>query len=269
VFEQGRINGCLSADDSNPYSRIPLLLAEHYKLPTVACHHGALDAIMTLKNPAYSTYLVKGDMEYDYLDRVCDVDTSRLRIGAATAPESSHSLWSDQAPWIVFFTEPYEIDLWRAEAIYREIFPRLCAAARKAGKKVVIKLHPFESVRERRRIITRSAAPADRQLISVTAAPLSQEILAKTWCCVTVESTTALDCATVGIPAFLCGWLRHAYYGYVPQFARFGVGRTLEFPEQLSDIPDMVIKSLPAPDLAERLIRPIRSDQLAQILSSC
>jgi len=37
----------------------------------------------------------------------------------------------------------------------------------------------------------------------------------------------------VGIPAFLCAWLRHAYAGYVPQYVRFGVGRMLECPDDL------------------------------------
>jgi len=46
VFETRSVAGCLSADDSNPYTRIPLLLAEQRGIPAVACHHGALDCQM-------------------------------------------------------------------------------------------------------------------------------------------------------------------------------------------------------------------------------
>lgn len=268
VFERRALVGCLSADDSNPYSRIPLLLARQRRLPAIACHHGALDGIMAFKNPVFSTYLVKGEMEQDYVSRVCKVDAARLRIGAPSAPPQNRLLWSDQAPWIVFFTEPYETDLWRTQAIFREVVPRLCAAARQAEKKVVMKVHPFESARQRQRLLNQVLSKDDRQLVTIVGAPLSKQILENTWCAVTVESTTAFECATAGIPAFLCGWLRHAYVGYAPQYARFGVARMLHCPDDLSGIPGMVMSEVPSADLRDRLLRAIRPDELAEILCS-
>lgn len=266
VFERREVVACLSADDSNPYTRIPLLLARQRRLPAVACHHGALDGIMAFKNPAFSTYLVKGEMEKDYLERVCRVDASGLRIGAPFTPMQDRRLWSDGAPWIVFFTEPYETDLWRPEAIYKEIVPRLCAAARKAGKRVVLKLHPFESARERQRMLNRVLSEDELQVVSIVAAPLSNEILQNTWCAVTVESTTAFECASVGIPAFLCGWLRHAYVGYAPQYARFGVAQMLDCPDDLLKIPNRLKGAIPPASLRNRLVRAMAPEQLSEIL---
>lgn len=266
VFEQRGVVACVSADDSNPYTRIPLLLARQRRLPAIACHHGALDGIMAFKNPAFSAYLVKGEMEKDYLERVCRVDANSLRIGAPFTPMQDRQLWSDRAPWIVFFTEPYETDLWRPEAIYKEIVPRLCAAARQAGKKVVLKLHPFESARQRKRMLNRVLTKDEQRQVSIVAAPLSNEILQNTWCAVTVESTTAFECATVGIPAFLCGWLRHAYVGYAPQYARFGVGQMLECPDDLLNIPSRLKGAIPPASLRERLVRAIAPEQLSEIL---
>ncbi len=267
VFETRAVAGCLSADDSNPYTRIPLLLAGQRGIPAVACHHGALDCHRAFKNPRFSNYLAKGEMERDYLEHICGVDAGRIRIGAATwPPRENASLWSEGGPWITFFTEPYETDFWRAEAIYRELLPRLCAAARGSGKSVVLKLHPFESARQRLRLVARTLSERDRRLVSVTDAPLSREILQKTWCAVTVESTVACECASVGIPAFLCGWLRHAYAGYAPQYVRFGAGRMLEFPDDLLCIPDMLGAALPGSDAARRLAQPISPDALSEVL---
>jgi hypothetical protein len=266
VFETRPVMGCLSADDSNPYTRIPLLLAERRGIPAVACHHGALDGRMAFKNQRFSIYLAKGEMERDYLERACGVDASRIRMGASLPPRSEASVWGEHAPWITFFTEPYETDLWRVEAIYREVLPRLCAAARGVGKTVVLKLHPFESARQRLRLVARTLSADDRKVVSVTDAALSREILQKTWCAVTVESTVAFECASVGIPAFLCGWLRHAYAGYAPQYVRFGVGRMLESPDDLLRIPEMLGSAMPASDAAVRLLQPISQGVLSEVL---
>jgi len=222
---------------------------------------------MAFKNPRFSNYLAKGEMERDYLERICGVDGSRIRIGAASSPPRANaSVWSERAPWITCFTEPYETDFWRVEAIYRELLPRLCAAARGSGKTVVLKLHPFESARQRRRLVARTLSEDDRKLVSLTDAPLSREILQKTWCAVTVESTVAFECASVGIPAFLCGWLRHAYAGYAPQYVRFGVGRMLEIPDDLLRIPDMLGAVMPDSDTARRLVQAISPEILSEVL---
>jgi hypothetical protein len=106
----------------------------------------------------------------------------------------------------------------------------------------------------------------DRKLVRVTDAPLSREIFQQTWCAVTVESTVAFECASVGIPAFLCGWLRHAYAGFAPQYVRFGVGRMLEFPDDLLHIPDMLSGVMPDADTARRLVQAISPEALSEVL---
>jgi hypothetical protein len=268
VFEARSISACLSADDSNPYTRIPLLLARERGIPAIACHHGALDGRMAFKNPRFSNYLAKGEMEVDYLERVCEVGGNGIRIGAPSTTSSENKLvWSDRAPWITFFTEPYESDFWRVEAVYRELLPHLCSAAKSAGKTVLLKLHPFESARQRLRLVNRILSVEDRKLVSVTDAPLSREILQKTWCAVTVESTVAFECATVGIPAFLCGWLRHAYAGYAPQYIRFGVGQMLDCPQDLLRIPDILRAVMPVAGSASGLVRGISPQTLREVLA--
>jgi hypothetical protein len=268
VYETRTVAGCLCGDDSNPYTRIPLLLAEQRGIAAVAYHHGALDCRMAFKRLKFSNYLAKGEMEREYLESTCGVDASRIRVGAATYLAGKNaSVWSNGAPSIVFFTEPYEADFWRVEEVYREILPRLCTIARRVGKTVVLKLHPFENAQHRLRLMKRILSEDDQKLVSVTDAPLSSEILQKTWCAVTVESTVAFECASVGIPAFLCGWLKHAYAGYGRQYVRFGVGQMLEFPDELLRIPDMVRTFVPAPVIAPRLLQVISPEIFWEILN--
>ena len=267
VFETHSISACLSADDTNPYSRVPLILAAQRGIPAVACHHGALDCRMAFKVPRFSTYLVQGEMERDYLTRVCRVDSSQISVGSASSPPESRALWRNDASWIVFFTEPYETDGWRVAAIYREILPRLCSVARKSGKTVVLKLHPFETAKQRRRLVKAILTEADQALVRIIASPISPEIFRNTWCAVTVESTVAVECSLVGIPAFLCGWLRHAYSGYAHQYARFGVGRILEAPADLLNISQMMEGVEPALPSASRLFQPISPEALEEVLS--
>jgi hypothetical protein len=266
VYEKFWVAGCLSADDTNPYTRIPLILARRRDIPAVACHHGALDCRMAFKVPEFSTYLAHGEMERDYLEQVCGVDARRVRVGAASVGSKNSVAWNRDAPNIVFFTEPYESDFWRAEAIYREVLPRLCAAARQAGKRVLLKLHPFETVAQRQRLVNAILGEDDRKILSVIATPLSREILAATWCAVTVESTVARECADAGIPVFMCGWLRHAYCGYMRQFARFGVGRILDSADDLLGIPEMTRAASPIAGVAKRLSQPIAAEALADAL---
>jgi hypothetical protein len=266
VFERFNVVGCLSADDSNPYTRIPLILAARREIPAVACHHGALDFRMAFKVPEFSMYLAQGEMERDYLEQICGVDTRRICVGAASARARDSAKWSDDAPWIVFFTEPYESDQWRADAIYREVLPRLCAAARQSGKTVVLKLHPFETAAQRQMLVHAALGEEDRRLVKVMSAPISPELIKNTWCAVTVESTVACDCASAGIPVFLCGWLRHAYSGYALQYARFGAGRILKSAADLSRIPEMMPEAMPPTDVAMRLAQPISQDALAEVL---
>jgi hypothetical protein len=270
VFESRPVIGCLSADDSNPYTRIPLLLAEKRGVPAVACHHGALDYRMACKNLRFSKYLAKGEMERDFLERVCGVEGKRIAVGAPETASPKEVAWSADAPWITFFSEPYETDSWRAEAIYREVLPPLCEAARTAGKTVVLKLHPFESARQRRKMVAQILPEEEKKLVIVTDAPMSREVLAQTWCAVTVESTAALECASIGIPAFLCGWLRNSYAGYVPQFLRFGVGQMLQSAGELSRIPELLSQSPSAapgqPKSGEQQSGAISLDTLREVL---
>lgn len=242
VFASENVVGCLCTDDSNPPTRIPLLLAKNRGLTAVACHHGAMDYGMAFKAHHADFYLAKSEMEQDYLRRVCEVAPGKVvsvaEISLNLSPPESILRRSD-APWLVFFTEPYANAGWRIDELYQDLLPRLCSLAQSCALKLVFKLHPFESIKGHRRMLRRHLGERERQ-IEVIAGPPSNQLWQNIRFALTVQSSTALECATLGVPVFLCAWLRDPYSGYVEQYARFAIGHVLRSPEQIAEIPQLL-----------------------------
>ena len=242
LFESETVLGCLCADDSNPYSRLPLILAANRGISTLVCHHGAMDSKMAVKVAHADTYLAKGEIEQDFLVRSCGVAAEKVVLGGqglASAPEMAKAAARSAEPWLVFFTEPFQAVGWRTDEVYRDLLPKLWSLAQSCGLKLVFKLHPFESVRGHRRIL-RKYLPRQEAGIGVLAGPPSPQLWRNTRFALVVQSTVALQCASLGIPVFLCSWLRDSSSGYVRQFARFGIGDILNSSDELSEIPRLL-----------------------------
>jgi len=239
VLGREPVSGVLCGDDSNLYTRLPVLLAARRKIGTVDFHHGAFDGRYVLKELPSSWYLAKNEMERDYLLRICGLPAEKVVIGAPSTGDG-RSLTESAGPTgssILFFSEPYESAGMRTDEVYRELLPPLCRLARESGHGLIIKLHPFESLAQRRRIVRDILPLEDRKLVSVVDGPLTSGLMAQAWFGITAESTTVIDCLQNGICCFLCSWLAHSPYDYVQQYARFGVGEVLEDARQLAEIP--------------------------------
>jgi len=242
-FDSGKITACLCADDSNPYSRLPLIIAKSRGIPALACHHGALDNRMAIKKQHADLYLAKSEMERDYLVRLCRVAKERVVIGApAWLQAPARKLNPTPAPvgWLVFFTEPYHSSGWRTGEIYRELLPKLLTLACDSGLELVFKLHPFESMAGHRRTLRRYLDSPAAQQIRIITGPTPPELWQNANCALTVQSSVALECSMRGIPIFLCGWLADPCAGYVQQFERFGIGRVLRSSQELDQVPDWI-----------------------------
>jgi hypothetical protein len=239
VIAREPVCSVLCGDDSNTFTRLPVLLAAKRKIATIDFHHGAFDGRYLMKYLPCDIYLAKNEMECDYLLRVCGLPAEKvvivpppqLRIQTAIDIESNRDVS------IVFFSEPYEAGGMRAEEVYRELLPRLTRVARVSGRKLIIKLHPFESREQRAKFVREVLSSEDAQFVTVVDGPLTQELLSRTWFGITIESTTVMDCSENGIHCFLCAWLGHRTYGYSDQYARFGVGEQLQRAEEIEEIP--------------------------------
>lgn len=245
VLQQEPIQGVLCGDDSNIYTRLPVMLAARRGIPTVDFHHGALDGRYVLKDLPCDIYLAKNQMERDYLLRVCGLPLEKVVIGAPSegGPSSVRGTESVKRDSIFFFSEPYDVAGMRADEVYRELLPPLCRVASENGRRLVVKLHPFESLAQRKKILREVLPTRDRTIVSVIDGPLTPELMARAWFGITVESTTAIDCLRNGIACFLCGWLSLSPFGYAQQFARFGVGQALEDVQEILEIPHRLTSS--------------------------
>jgi len=242
VLEREPVQAVLCGDDSNIYTRLPVLLAARRGIPTVDFHHGAIDGRYMLKELPCDLYLAKNEMERDYLVRLCGLSAEKIAIAAPPAEKLSTNFHPDQKrkTSAIFFSEPYENAGMRAEEVYAEILPELFRLAIANRRGLVIKLHPFESRKQRRRIVVDVLGPEAARRVSVIDGLLTPELLAHAWFGVTVESTSVIDCLQNGVCGFLCGWLSLSPYGYAQQYARFGVGEILKDAKRISEIPERV-----------------------------
>jgi len=259
------VKGVLCGDDLNYHTRLPLILAQRSGLNAVYCSHGALDGGFLFKLPCADTYLVKGQMESDYLQRARPINPTQIEL-AAPGPLPARDQPKIERDAIVFFSQPFEVEGGRTDEIYKEVLPRLFSAAQKSRRKLVIKLHPFES-KKARTALAASALPSDAQFEIISGVP-PEQIMLRAWCGITVDSSVAVECALRQIPFFLCGWLDFMGFGYLPQFARYGVAQVLEKPESLDSIPELVATYRSDAQTVDKLWHPADRERLEKILFS-
>jgi hypothetical protein len=272
VLDAEPIQAVLCADDSNPYTRIPLLLARARGLPNVACHHGALDGRYVFKRSYGDVIWAKGKMEEDYLVRKCGVPQERVEIGAPELPVnwngSGQLKHQNFKPYLLFFSEASDVSGGRPEEFYRDILPPLADLALATGRELIVKLHPAESERERARALARILSAEQKAATRIVSGPLTEDLLAKAWFGITILSTVAFECAVRGIPCFLCKWLEFWPYGYVEQFIRFGVGIGLNDLSEIEKIPMYLQQHRVSTDVKENCWQPAAAGRLRELLDA-
>jgi hypothetical protein len=252
VLDREPVQGVLCGDDSNLYTRLPVELAAARKIPTLDFHHGAIDGFYLFKDLPCDLYLAKSEMERDFLLRLCELPAEKVVIAPSATQVSRRASDGSEGRAVVLFSEPYEVGRMRAEEVYRELLPPLFRVARENGKELVIKLHPFESRRQRTQMV-REALPGEAAgKVRIVDGPLTAHLLSETWFGVTVESTTAIECTEHGRSCFLCRWLSLSPFGYAEQYARFGIGERLESAEEISEIPRRLAEFHRRPSAASR-----------------
>ena len=272
VLDTEPVEAVLCADDSNPYTRIPLLLAQARGLCNIACHHGALDSRYVFKRAHADVIWVKGRMEEDYLVRKCGVSRNRVQIASPALPANwrkwEHANRETFRPYLLFISEAADASGGRPEEFYRDTLPPLADLARSTGRELIVKLHPAESKHERAGALARILSTEQNAVTRIVTGPLSEELLEKAWFGITILSTVAIECAVRGIPCFLCTWLEFWPYGYVEQFLRFGVGIGLGDPKEIERIPEYLQQYQVKPEVKENCWQAATPGRLRELLSA-
>src|SRR5262249_10164160 len=126
---------------------------------------------------------------------------------------------------------------------------------------------PFESTVRHRQLLHQFLPGSQESHIKVVSGPASSYLWEHTRFAMTVQSTTAMECAALGIPVFLCAWLRDPFAAYVEQYTRFGIGHRLHFPEEIADIPRLLLTQSDARPMSKSLWQPIDPEELHNLLS--
>jgi len=256
VLDHEPVTAVLCGDDSNWYTRLPVMLARMRGLPTVDFHHGAFDGRYLLKRLPSDVYLAKSYMEQDYLVHVCQLPAEHVVLGAPMEPNPQTVVQGGDKSSIIFFSEPAESVGGRSEEVYRELIPELLKIADDHRKALIVKLHPFENPKQRLRLLESVLGSEQSVKIKIVSAPLSADLLATAWFGITVESTAVVDCAQCAVPCFLCEWLSVTPFGYIQQYARFGLGCLLHSPSEVAEIPRILAKEMFTPPAGNARIGP-------------
>jgi hypothetical protein len=270
VFVRELITSVLSADENNPYTRLPILLAKSRRLRTVFCDHGALNMSFGIRRACSDTYLMKGEMARDYSVRWCGLSASKIVVGGpAEAHNPLPSPSSDRTgrDWIVFYSDQYELFSGRTQTLYAELLPELCSLASRTNRKVIVKLHPFESLRVRKLLVNRVLSADQRALIEIRQGPIAPDLFARAWCSLTVESSMTVESTIHGVPCFLCSWFDASWCDYGKQYAQYSAGYPLESPQRIREIPDLLRQFQITEATCRRLHTSISSEHLESVLS--
>ncbi len=267
VLANEPIEAVFSADEHNPFTRLPTLLARSRRLPTISCDHGALNMTYGIRGDCADVYLAAGEMAKNYMISWCGLPADKIRIGGpAKAATSASSTGEQERDWIVFFSEAYEVSWARTETLYSELLPEVCLMARQTHRKVIVKLHPFESFRARKALINKVLSAEDRAVIEMREGPMTPDLLKRAWFSLTVESSVAVESTSNGVPCFLCGWFDGSWYDYGKQYARYSAGHVLNSPEKVREISQLLEGIRITEATRQALHTPISSEQLDSTL---
>ena len=276
VFAREPITTVLSADENNPYTRMPVLLARSRKLRTVFCDHGALNMSFGIRRPVSDTYLMKGEMARDYSVTWCGLPAEKIEVGGPAqahtpSPTSNrggkHAENCSTRDWIVYYSEIYELSDGRTQTFYAELLPELCKLASRVNRKVIVKLHPFESLRVRKKLVDSVLSAHERSLVAIREGPMTPDLFARAWCSLTVESTVAVESTLHGVPCFLCSWFDASWYDYGKQYAKYSAGYPLDSPQRIREIPQLLEQFHVTEATRQGLQTSITAEQLESVLA--
>ena len=246
------------------FERPLLLLAKQAGIPTIMLQHGVVHPYYRVLDQPVDHFLVRGGFFRDCLGDALKRKATVLDVPDWTPPEQNRQRGSD----ILFITSPVEVE---ARADFREvpeIISILLKKASECGARVVIRVHPTESVARYRAIVEQILETLDPKptVIFSHQTPMAP-VLETAAVVVLFHSTVFLECLAAGVPMVSPGW--HDF----PFKDRYVEEDVFNFANDLEDLGTMVLKCLrgelePRSQKLKRFLRPTGGSELREFVNS-
>jgi hypothetical protein len=206
----------------NPgWERLLLVQATQRGIPTVLVQHGLLGDYCQFSDPPVQHYVVRGAFWLDFLS-----SAARKKAAVLNPPESFRHRDDGQPPaatrHVMFLTADYRNQDYMHVGEIDQLLHTLVAATLEAGRPLVVRVHPRNSLGEYR---SRVATIARRAGLSAGHVRFSQgggldRLVDESCAVVTYYSTVFLDCVRRGVPLISFGW---HHFSYKPNIEPLGV----------------------------------------------
>jgi hypothetical protein len=260
-------------DDVSPHTIVvgnaafegPLLqLARARGIPTVLLQHGILGDYYQLMDQPADSLLVRGDFWKEFVAEPMRQRTRVLNIPAEKLPEPN----SSNGTGIILFLTSVEAALSHThESDLRDILTRLLRAAATNGRRLIVRVHPMETVGYYRNIVDSISSDLNLRCdLEYSQGPGLEGILKNTAVAVTYSSTVFLECLRLGIPIISFHWHDFAYKSLIEQHGVFHFAKDLADLERL--VAEGVAGRLKANSDYERFLAPTSSEELSAFFQS-
>lgn len=213
----------------NPVHEAYLLhCAKGHGIPTILLQHGILGDFCQLLDPPADHYVVRGRFWQEFLSR-----DARKRSVILNPPQSSitdEKLDTNTEKHILFLTAPYGVQEFMHLADLDDILATLLQVASAEKIKLVVRVHPSESVGYYQQIVTRLMSEQSLHNVDVaySQGPGLEQLVRESIVAVTYCSTVFLDCLRENIPLVSFGWHDFSFKQQIENYKIFYFAHSLK-----------------------------------------
>ncbi|MDD2580810.1 MAG: hypothetical protein PHR66_02335 [Desulfuromonadaceae bacterium] len=215
----------------NPVHEAYLLhCAKKSGIPTILLQHGILGDFCQLLDPPTDYYVVRGRFWQEFLSRDAQKRSIILNPPQTSIPSRKAAVNADQERHILFLTAPYGVHEFMHLTDLDDILASMLQVAFKEKMKLVVRVHPSETVGYYQQIVSRLISELSLRDVRVeySHGPGLEQLVRESAVAVTYCSTVFLDCLREGIPLISFGWHDFSFKKQIEAVKVFHFADTLE-----------------------------------------
>lgn len=231
----------------NPVFEAYLLhCAKEKGIPTILLQHGILGDYCQLLDPPADHYIVRGRFWQEFLSQAACKRSVILNPPQTLIPSKKSDANTESIKkHILFLTAPYPVFEFMHLVDLDDILVTLLQVASTENIKLIIRVHPLESIGYYQQIVTRLILEMTLRNIQVSYSqgPGLDLLVRESAVAVTYNSTVFLDCLRENIPLVSFGWHDFSYKKQIENLNIVHFAKSLEVLRSL--VTDAVIGQLP------------------------